>query len=249
MSAMPAEAEPVPGSSARPSPARPVTVRPPSQPGSFAPAPAAADIADIAATDPDPAVPGPARPASGRARQAGVRPRKAGVRQHPFGVRACSSVSSIGRAEPAAEITTTVRDARVLATVVPLRPAARDSRLAPPIEPGGQRAQAEHPAGSPHLRLTRRGRSVLATVGVLIASLIWFAAATAAQASDHSAPPHPAGHAMSQIVVQPGQTLWSIAAQADPAADTRLVIQRIVTANSLTSENIAAGQRLWIPGN
>ena len=54
---------------------------------------------------------------------------------------------------------------------------------------------------------------------------------------------------MSQIVVQPGQTLWSIAAQADPAADTRLVIQRIVTANSLTSENIAAGQRLWIPGN
>ncbi|HLX47673.1 MAG TPA: LysM peptidoglycan-binding domain-containing protein [Streptosporangiaceae bacterium] len=84
---------------------------------------------------------------------------------------------------------------------------------------------------------------------MLIASLIWFAAATAAQASDHSAPPHPAGHAMSQVVVQPGQTLWSIAAQADPAADTRLVIQRIVTANSLTSENITAGQRLWIPGN
>ena len=54
---------------------------------------------------------------------------------------------------------------------------------------------------------------------------------------------------MSQVVVQPGQTLWSIAAQADPAADTRLVIQRIVTANSLTSENITAGQRLWIPGN
>lgn len=246
MSAMPAEAEPGRDSSAHPSPACPVTMRPPSQPGPFAAAPVAANIW---ATDPDLAVPGPARPASGRARQTVVRPRRAGVRQHPVGVRACSSVSSIGRAEPAAETTATVRDARVLATVVPLRRAAQDSSLAPSIEPGRQQAWAEHPAESPHLRLTRRGRSVLATAGVLIASLIWFAAATAAQAADHGAPPHPAGHAMSQIVVQPGQTLWSIAAQADPAADTRLVIQRIVSANSLTSENITAGQRLWVPGN
>jgi Tfp pilus assembly protein FimV len=107
--------------------------------------------------------------------------------------------------------------------------------------------RADRPAETPHLRLTRRGRSVLVTSAVLAASLIWFAAATAAQASDHGTKPGPAGHSMSQIVVQPGQTLWSIAAQADPSADTRLVIQQIVAANSLTTENIAAGQHLWVP--
>jgi LysM repeat protein len=50
--------------------------------------------------------------------------------------------------------------------------------------------------------------------------------------------------AMSRIVVQPGQTLWSIATQADP----RQVVQQILTANTLTRENITAGQRLWVPG-
>jgi hypothetical protein len=34
---------------------------------------------------------------------------------------------------------------------------------------------------------------------------------------------------------------------ADPSADTRLVVQRIVAMNSLTSENLAAGQHLRVP--
>lgn len=246
MGAMPAEAEPVQGSSARPLPVHPVTVRPPSLPGSLAPAPIAADVP---AQDPDPTVPMSARPTPGRARKASVRPHKAGVRPHPVGVRACSSVSSISRAEPAAALTTAGQDTRATATVVPLFRVLRDSSPTRATELGDHRARADRPAESPHLRLTRRGRSVLTTCAVLVASLIWFAAATAAQASSHSAPPHPISHPMSQIVVQPGQTLWSIAAQADPAADTRLVIQRILTANSLTSENITAGQRLWVPSS
>jgi hypothetical protein len=137
----------------------------------------------------------------------------------------------------------TGQDARGLAAVVPLPGVSQDSSPARAHEASEQRIRAE----APHLRLTRRGRVVVAASAVVVASLLWFAAASAAQASDHGAAPHPASQGMTQVVVQPGQTLWSIAAQADPTADTRLVIQRILTANSLTSENLTAGQDLWVP--
>jgi hypothetical protein len=244
MSAMPAEAEPVHGSSARPLPARPVTVQPPSQPGPFA---SDLYVPDPAVSNPDLPAPPPARPVSGRMRQTSVRSRKAGARSHPVGVRACSSVSSISRpgpataALPATALPTTLPDTHAPATVVPLpRVPQADAPEAHPVRAG-------RPAQPSHLRLTRRGRSALVTSAVLIASLLWFAAATAAEASDHGARPGPADHSMSQIVVQPGQTLWSIAAQANPTADTRLVIQQILAANSLTNENLTAGQHLWVP--
>jgi nucleoid-associated protein YgaU len=102
-------------------------------------------------------------------------------------------------------------------------------------------------AASPRLRLTARGRAAVATCAVVVATLLWFAVATAAHASAHGAPAAPAQQALTQVVVQPGQTLWSIATQADPSADPRLVVQRIVTANKLTSESVAAGQRLRVP--
>jgi hypothetical protein len=159
-------------------------------------------------------------------------------------MRACSSIS---RAEPAsaARQTTaqqgTPHQGAVLQVPAPQITVPHAAiRHAPEV-------RGEHAAGSSRLRLTRRGRSVAVACAVVVASLLWFAVATAAQASDHGVSPHPAGHAMSRIVVQPGQTLWSIATQADPAADPRRVVQQIVTANTLTSENITAGQRLWVP--
>jgi LysM repeat protein len=82
---------------------------------------------------------------------------------------------------------------------------------------------------------------------VIVATMLWFAVASVAQASDHAVPSQPGTRAVSQIVVQPGQTLWSIAAAADPSADTRLVVQQIVTMNRLTSESVAAGQHLRVP--
>jgi LysM repeat protein len=81
-----------------------------------------------------------------------------------------------------------------------------------------------------------------------VATLLWFAVASAIQGPARTAAPRAGGDApASQIVVQPGQTLWSIATQADPSADPRLVVQQIVSMNSLTSENIVAGQHLRIP--
>ncbi len=100
------------------------------------------------------------------------------------------------------------------------------------------------------VRLTRRGRAVVAcflvasvTIGVLLISLL---AAGRAQATNRGQAR--AGYqGMHQIVVRPGQTLWSIASAAEPWADTRVVVQEIITANSLNGVTISADQLLWVP--
>jgi len=81
------------------------------------------------------------------------------------------------------------------------------------------------------------------TVGALLISLL---ASGGAQATNNGQAR--AGYqGMHQIVVRPGQTLWSIASAAEPSADTRVVVQEIMTANALTSGAINAGQLLWVP--
>ena len=100
------------------------------------------------------------------------------------------------------------------------------------------------------IRLTRRGRVVVASLLVtgltVCALLLSLLASGGAQATNHGQPR--AGYqGMRQIVVRPGQTLWSIASAAEPSADTRVVVQEIMTANALTSVNISAGQLLWVP--
>ena len=83
----------------------------------------------------------------------------------------------------------------------------------------------------------------MAALLVVAVSLI---AAGAAQATSHSAPRIGAQN-LAQVVVGPGQSLWSVAESADPDADTRLVIQQIVELNSLTGDTVFAGERLWVP--
>ena len=101
------------------------------------------------------------------------------------------------------------------------------------------------------IRLTRRGRIVAGALVVItvagIAAMIWVAVAGRAQAVGHVRPGTPAAHSMLRVVVRPGDTLWSIAAKADPAADPRIVIQQIVDDNALSGTAISAGQVLWVP--
>jgi hypothetical protein len=119
--------------------------------------------------------------------------------------------------------------------------------LATPVKqrPAGSHPRADHPA-SP-LRLTRRGRIMVAAMAVLLVAALSLVAAGAAQAISHGGPVHPAGSNLTQVVVQPGQSLWSVAENADPNADTRLVIQQIAELNSLNGDTVFAGQRLWAP--
>ncbi len=50
------------------------------------------------------------------------------------------------------------------------------------------------------------------------------------------------------MVVQPGDTLWSIAAAHYPSDDVRARVQDIETANGLKSPVIEAGETLHLPG-
>jgi len=97
------------------------------------------------------------------------------------------------------------------------------------------------------LRLTRRGRIALAVFAALVASALWLAAAGGAQATSHGVSPRTAEKNLSQIVVRPGETLWSIALHAEPGADPRVVVQRIVEINALSGQVIIPGQRIWVP--
>ena len=80
--------------------------------------------------------------------------------------------------------------------------------------------------------------AALVIAGVtLVALLITVLASGGAQATNHG--PARAGYqGMHQVVVRPGQTLWSIAAAAEPTADPRTVIQEIMSANALASPAI-----------
>ncbi len=103
---------------------------------------------------------------------------------------------------------------------------------------------------SARLRLTRRGRVVVATLVVLAVTLavllVTMLASGGAQATNHGQAR--AGYqGMHQVVVRPGQTLWSLAAAAEPTADPRNVVQEIMSANALASPSISAGQLLWVP--
>ncbi len=117
---------------------------------------------------------------------------------------------------------------------------------------GSPRPRVRPMAGTPRtrLRLTRRGRVVVATLVItgvtLVALLITLVASGGAQATNHGQAR--AGYqGMHKIVVQPGQTLWSIASAAEPSADPRTVVQEIMSANALAGPTVIAGQLLWVP--
>jgi hypothetical protein len=138
------------------------------------------------------------------------------------------------------------------AAVIPLR-----GGLGVPPQPAPRARRALRPAGAPAatpsaahgvpLRLTRRGRLVVAAVAALLVTVISLLAAGAAQATNHGPSPRAARQNLVQVVVRPGQSLWSVAENADPDQDTRAVIQQIVDLNSLSGDIVAAGQQLWVP--
>ncbi|HUY44358.1 MAG TPA: LysM peptidoglycan-binding domain-containing protein [Streptosporangiaceae bacterium] len=72
-------------------------------------------------------------------------------------------------------------------------------------------------------------------------------AATGAQAANRGLPPAAVRAGLRQVIVKPGQSLWSIALQAEPKADPRAVIQQIIEFNALGSQVVVPGESLWVP--
>ncbi len=119
----------------------------------------------------------------------------------------------------------------------PAKPApARPARRQPP----------RAPVADPPLRLTRRGKIVVAVASALLAAGLSLVIATGAQAVSHGG--SDAGQqGVAKITVRPGQSLWSVAESADPNADPRSVIQQITELNGLTADTVMPGQSLWVP--
>jgi hypothetical protein len=97
------------------------------------------------------------------------------------------------------------------------------------------------------LRLTRRGRVVIAIAAALLVTMVSLLLAGVAQATNHGPSPRAARQNLVQVIVRPGQSLWSVAESADPDQDTRAVIQQIIDLNSLNGDTVRAGQQLWVP--
>ncbi|HEV2374780.1 MAG TPA: LysM peptidoglycan-binding domain-containing protein [Streptosporangiaceae bacterium] len=101
----------------------------------------------------------------------------------------------------------------------------------------------------PRVRLTRRGRAAVVVAAVAGAlALAWLAGVASGLAAAGGLSSGGVAAATTSVVVRPGQTLWSIALHAQPAADPRAVVQEIVSLNALHSVVIQPGQRLRVPG-
>ncbi|HEX5858625.1 MAG TPA: LysM peptidoglycan-binding domain-containing protein [Microbacterium sp.] len=100
---------------------------------------------------------------------------------------------------------------------------------------------------APRLRLTVRGRRVLAFVAALPAvialSFAMVAGGSAIAARDDIAP----SASFETVTVMGGDTLWSLAADIAPTADPRDVVDAIARLNALDGVTIEPGQRLAIP--
>jgi LysM repeat protein len=138
----------------------------------------------------------------------------------------------------------------------PLDPPAPVPSQAPRPHPSREQAGRPRPASNqatrpetanPPLRLTRRGRVVVAVAAALVLAALSLVIASTAQATNHPVSSRAAQQGLAQVTVHPGQSLWSVAESADPGADTRVVIQQIIELNGLSGNVVFAGQRLWVP--
>jgi LysM repeat protein len=92
------------------------------------------------------------------------------------------------------------------------------------------------------LRLTRRGRAVVLGFFILLASLASAVLlTTASRASDPETGPVPT------VVVQPHDTLWSIAGRAVPDRDPYTAIAEIQRLNGLADYVVQPGDTLVLP--
>jgi nucleoid-associated protein YgaU len=151
------------------------------------------------------------------------------------------SPSRVGSCRPPAPVTrpgaasqrVAVRSAG--SSVSPVAPSA--------ARPSARRRSASAPMATARLRLTRRARRLMAVLllatGVALGS--WLGPLVGGGGNDLRL----AGG--SSVVVQPGDTLWSIASALHGDGDVRAVIDEIQELNGLTGADVRPGQMLLLP--
>lgn len=150
------------------------------------------------------------------------------------------------------EVPAAVRPPAPRAGAVPSSPAERAGDSAPSaVRPASAPLRRPIVPGPAGLRLTRRGRAVvvaaLILAAVAIVTVLRTSAAGGSEPSARGASARSPYSGMTQVVVRPGQTLWSVAAAAEPSANAWAVVQEIIDVNALSSPQIQPGQLLWVP--
>jgi LysM repeat protein len=106
------------------------------------------------------------------------------------------------------------------------------------LVPTGPDALGAGYSARPRLRLTRRGRIVVAVLLAALGALV--TAGITVQLASATGEPR-------VITVQPGQTLWGIASRELPDLPVTDGIVELQLANSLSTSEIHVGQRLVVP--
>ena len=97
----------------------------------------------------------------------------------------------------------------------------------------------------PAVRLTRRGRALL----VLLLAALLLVAFSLGQQATQAAGVAGSGAApqLEQIIVQPGESLWTVAQRVAPDNDPREVVAQIRRLNNLRGSQVQVGQHLLLP--
>jgi len=106
------------------------------------------------------------------------------------------------------------------------------------------RTPAEPDVRGPELRLTRRGRLAMFLSTVLMLGVLGVILGSTTVATDEPGAPVPA----TMVVVEPGQTLWDLAAKANPNGDIRTTVDDIMRLKSIESAGaMQAGDTIAVP--
>ena len=149
------------------------------------------------------------------------------------GVRSTERDRAIERAMRAHPAGRALRGGGARAPRVELRPVA-----------GGPGGAGPRPAPAPRWRLTARGRLVVAVLGLTAVTGV-AAGVGALSGGAPAAGLHLEGQ--SSVVVQPGDTLWSIASTVAGDDDVRDVVRRIQQVNGLHGTTLVPGEVLRLP--
>ena len=116
--------------------------------------------------------------------------------------------------------------------------------VAPSLRPAVTRTTYRAAGASTRVRLTGRGRVAVVSVALAILSTLAVVFGSAVVATDEA----PVEGTVTTVTVQPGQTLWSIAAEARPDADIRATVDQIVRLNALEDgAELPIGATLAVP--
>ena len=96
----------------------------------------------------------------------------------------------------------------------------------------------------PQVRLTRRGRLAMFLSTLLMLGVLGVILGSTTVATDEPGAPVPA----EMVVVEPGQTLWDLAAEANPNGNGQQTVADIMRLNSIESASgLQAGDTIAVP--